>query len=158
MENQKKTSAKKSVLDKNGYIEAVGRRKTSVARVRLHAAGTKEVAPEKADQTAKEQIVINEKKLAQYFPLQNHHRVIVSPFLRSDTLGNFKVTVKVLGGGVSSQAYAIRHGIARALVSFDEELRKKLKPFGYLTRDPRMVERKKYGLKKARRAPQWSKR
>jgi small subunit ribosomal protein S9 len=97
-------------------------------------------------------------KLPNHIFLEKPHRVITSPFQKADLLGKFSVTIQTKGGGVSAQAFAIRHGIARALVSFNEDLRKKLKVFGYLTRDPRVVERKKYGLKKARRAPQWSKR
>jgi len=82
----------------------------------------------------------------------------LAPFEKTDTTGMFDVTVKVSGGGVASQVEAVRHGLSRALVSHNTDLKKKLKVFGFLTRDPRMVERKKYGLKKARRAPQWSKR
>ena len=152
---EKKTSTK---TKKSEYIEAVGRRKTSVARVRLHQNAKSAVIEGNDFTPALELITVNEKPVTVYFPLKNHHRVIVSPFQKSDLLGKFKVTVLVKGGGVSSQAFAVRHGVARALLAFDEALRKKLKHFGYLTRDPRMVERKKYGLKKARRAPQWSKR
>jgi len=155
MTTEKKSPAKKS---ESKYIEAVGRRKTSAARVRLHPIA-KPTTIEGTDFTpALELITVNERPVATYFPLKNYHRVIVSPFQKSDLLGHFKVTVHVVGGGVSSQAFAIRHGIARALLLVNEELRKKLKHYGYLTRDPRMVERKKYGLKKARKAPQWSKR
>jgi small subunit ribosomal protein S9 len=152
---EKKASTK---IKKGEYFEAVGRRKTSVARVRVSKA-TQPIVVEGADFTpALELFVVNEKPVTAYFPLKNHHRVVVSPFQKADLLGQYSVSVKVSGGGVSSQAFAVRHGIARALVTLNEELRKKLKRFGYLTRDPRMVERKKYGLKKARRAPQWSKR
>ncbi|MFA7201987.1 MAG: 30S ribosomal protein S9 [Candidatus Paceibacterota bacterium] len=152
------TTIKKPAVKKGEYLEAVGRRKTSVARVRIYHM-PKPLVVEGTDFTpALELITVNEKPVTTYFPLKNHHRVIVSPFQKSDLLGHFKVTIHTLGGGVSSQAFAVRHGIARALLEFDAELRKKLKKFGYLTRDPRMVERKKYGLKKARRAPQWSKR
>lgn len=143
---------------KGQYIEAVGRRKTSVARVRLYPAGTTIKEEDRTAETQKKNFVVNEKSLADYFALPLHHRLILGPFEKAEMLGGFKVSVHVQGGGVASQAGAVRHGIARALVAFSEELRKKLKRFGYLTRDPRMVERKKYGLKKARRAPQWSKR
>lgn len=148
-----KPVAKKHITakKKDGYIEAIGRRKTSVARVRLIQGG----ADSKGEKAS---IVVNEKALDKYFPLGNHRRIILSPFENSGVAGAFKATVKVVGGGISSQAQAIRHGIAKALVEFDLDLRKKLKSFGYLTGDPRMVERKKYGLKKARKAPQWSKR
>lgn len=143
---------------KGEYIEAVGRRKTSVARVRLYHS-TKTAASNNEDIAAMlEAITVNDRPASSYFPLKNQHAVIMSPFQKTDLVGQFNVTVRVKGGGVSAQAFAIRHGIARALVLFNEDLRKKLKAFGYLTRDPRMVERKKYGLKKARRAPQWSKR
>lgn len=147
------TAAKKRTT-KDGYIEAVGRRKTSIARVRITPAH----GGEATEEGAQKQIIVNEKTLSQYFPLKIHHRMISAPFQKADLLGKFSVTVKVNGGGVASQAGAIRHGIARALINFDANLRSALKKFGYLTRDPRMVERKKYGLKKARRAPQWSKR
>ncbi len=138
------------------YTEAVGRRKTSSARVRLVAAAPQ--TGDALDQAAKKLVTVNDKALEVYFPLQNHQRLIMSPFAKADLLTHYSVSVHVQGGGVASQAGAVRHGIARALVLIDETLRKKLKKFGYLTRDPRMVERKKYGLKKARRAPQWSKR
>lgn len=133
-------------LKKGEYVEAVGRRKTSTARVRIF----------KSEKNGVE-LIVNDKPFEKYFPLGNLQRIVKSPF---DKIGisDIKATIKVLGGGISSQAQAIRHGIARALVVADEELRKKIKKFGFLTRDPRAVERKKYGLKKARRAPQWSKR
>jgi len=154
MTTTKKTATK---AKKGEYIEAVGRRKTSVARVRIYPVS--KAASETADMNSVlENITVNDRPAKTYFPLKNQHRIITSPFEKSDTLGRFSVTVQASGGGVSAQAFALRHGIARALVSFDAEFRKKLKNFGYLTRDPRMVERKKYGLKKARKAPQWSKR
>jgi small subunit ribosomal protein S9 len=134
-------------VKKSRYTEAVGRRKTAVARVRLF----------KADEAEAGQITVNERPFEKYFSLGNHQKTVKSPFERLG-LDILKTSVKVNGGGVSAQAEAVRHGIARALVKMDETLRKKLKQFGFLTRDPRMVERKKYGLKKARRAPQWSKR
>ncbi len=150
------TTKQKKTTHSEAYTEAVGRRKTSTARVRLVRATPQ--SGDGIDQAAKKLITVNDKPLESYFPLQNHQRLIISPFTKADLLTHFKVSVHVQGGGVASQAGAVRHGIARALVSIDETLRKKLKKFGYLTRDPRMVERKKYGLKKARRAPQWSKR
>lgn len=143
----KKTSSEK-------YDEGVGRRKTSIARVRIFVSkksSSKEGSPA-------QEIEVNGKDFKKYFPIANHQRIVISPFEKADLFGHFSVSVKVNGGGVSSQAQAVRHGIARALIIFNPELRKKLKPFGYLKRDPRMVERKKYGLKKARKAPQWSKR
>jgi small subunit ribosomal protein S9 len=146
----KKThSDKVAVAIKKGrYTEGVGRRKTAVARVRIF----------KADATDGGQIIVNEKPLEKYFVIGNHQRTVRSPFERLGLATAFKTTVKASGGGIAAQAEAVRHGIARALVTADEGLRKKLRQYGFLTRDPRMVERKKYGLKKARRAPQWSKR
>lgn len=125
------------------YIEAVGRRKTSVARVRITP-------------SSKISILVNDKDLESYFPIKDMQNTIKQPFGQID--GKFKVTAKIVGGGVHSQAEALRHGIARAIVLNDETLRKTLKKAGYLKRDPRAKERRKFGLKKARKAPQWSKR
>ncbi|AUG56524.1 30S ribosomal protein S9 [Acetivibrio saccincola] len=121
-----------------------GRRKKSVARVRLVPGNGK--------------ILINDRTLDDYFGLETLKVIVRQPLLLTDTLSKFDVLCKVSGGGFTGQAGAIRHGIARALLKVDEELRPALKKAGYLTRDPRMKERKKYGLKKARRAPQFSKR
>jgi len=121
-----------------------GRRKESIARVRLLPGSGK--------------IVINGKEMDQYFGLETLKLIVRQPFVATETEGRFDVIAKVEGGGFSGQAGAIRHGIARALLQADGELRPALKKNGYLTRDPRMKERKKYGLKKARRAPQFSKR
>ncbi|MFC1802215.1 30S ribosomal protein S9 [Patescibacteria group bacterium] len=129
---------------KNRYIEAIGRRKTSGARVRI------------TEGSKKNSFVINGKTLEEYFPV-NDLQVIVKEAL-SKLDNKFSVSAVVNGGGISSQAESIRHGISRALVLFDEELRSKLKKAGFLKRDPRMKERKKPGLKKARKAAQWSKR
>lgn len=123
---------------------ATGRRKCSVARVRL-APGTGK-------------IVVNEKSVIDYFGRRTLELVVNAPFEVTDTVGKFDVSVSVAGGGVSGQAGAVRHGISRALVMTDPELRSALKRAGFLTRDPRMKERRKYGLKKARKAPQFSKR
>ena len=129
---------------KDTYIEAVGRRKTATARVRL-------VAASKATYT------INDKKLEEYFPTADLQRTITDAL--STSLGAaFTISARVSGGGLPAQAEAIRHGIARALVKDDETRRKDLKASGFLKRDPRMKERKKFGLRSARRAPQWSKR
>ena len=122
---------------------AVGRRKKAVARVRLVAGDGK--------------IVINKRDIDDYFGLETLKMTIRQP-LNLTNIGNFDVMVNVKGGGLSGQAGAIRHGISRALVKSDPELRGTLKKAGLLTRDPRMKERKKYGLKAARRAPQFSKR
>ncbi len=126
------------------YIEAVGRRKTSVARVRIFANG--------------EGIIVNEKPYKDYFPTEEMQKIAEDAFRKTRPETRFSVTVKVKGGGIHSQAEAIRHGLARALTEFDAELRTKLKRAGYLTRDSRMKERRKFGLKKARKAPQWAKR
>ena len=121
-----------------------GRRKESVARVRL-VPGTGK-------------IVINDREIDDYFGLETLKVVVRQPMEATGTTGKFDVLVTVNGGGFTGQAGAIRHGIARALLEVDEEYRATLKAAGYLTRDPRMKERKKYGLKAARRAPQFSKR
>lgn len=121
-----------------------GRRKTSVARVRLLPGEGK--------------FIINGRDIDDYFGLETLKMVAKQPLALTNTLGTFDVMVNVYGGGFTGQAGAIRHGIARALLEADANLRAELKRAGYLTRDPRMVERKKYGLKKARRAPQFSKR
>lgn len=129
---------------KEKYIEAVGRRKTSVARVRITPAG-------------KNSITVNEKELHQYFPIDEMQLIAREPFI--EKVGEkFTITAHINGGGIHSQSEALRHGIARALVKWNEELRKPLKKEGYLKRDPRSKERRKFGLKKARKAPQWSKR
>ena len=127
------------------YIEAVGRRKTAVARVRM-------------TEGAKNTLVINDRELNEYFPTEELRNTVKAPFTETKLGAKFKITVKVLGGGVPSQAEAIRLGISRGLLEYDIELRKKLKPLGFLKRDPRAKERRKFGLKKARKAPQWSKR
>lgn len=127
------------------YIGATGRRKTSVARVRITPA-------------SKMSIEVNERSFDDYFPVPELRRNITSTFDAAEITQKFKVTVKVVGGGISSQSVAVSHGVARALEMFDKELRGKLKAKGFLKRDPRSVERKKFGLKKARKSPQWSKR
>ncbi|MCX6760722.1 MAG: 30S ribosomal protein S9 [Candidatus Nealsonbacteria bacterium] len=126
------------------YFEGIGRRKTSTARVRL-------LQDEKT-------IIINEKPLEKYFPTIETQQTVLSVFQKMDMVGKFGVSVRVKGGGINSQSEAIRHGIANALIDFDPESRKTLKNTGFLTRDSRMRERKKFGLKRARRAPQWAKR
>lgn len=127
------------------YFGAVGRRKTAVARVRLWAKGRSE-------------ILVNEKPLEVYFPILELQQIALASLNKMKCLDKFKVQVKVKGGGLCAQAEAIRHGIARALVLFNADFRKRLKKAGFLTRDSRMRERKKFGLKRARRAPQWRKR
>lgn len=127
------------------YFEAVGRRKTSVARVRLW--NKKENG-----------IIVNEKKLHDYFPTLELQSVVKEPLVTMNSEEKFKITVKVSGGGIHSQAEAVRHGISRALIEFNIDFRKRLKKAGFLTRDPRAKERRKFGLKKARKAAQWRKR
>lgn len=126
------------------YIEAVGRRKTATARVRLTPA-------------QKTTYAINERKVDEYFPTEQLQKVIKDAMSAIEG-ASFKISAKVQGGGVPAQAEAIRHGIARALVKDDATRRKELKAAGFLKRDPRMKERKKFGLRSARRSPQWSKR
>ncbi|MGI6145173.1 MAG: 30S ribosomal protein S9 [Clostridia bacterium] len=121
-----------------------GRRKTSIARVRL--------VPGKG------QILINNQPLEKYFGKKTLEKIVKQPLVLTNTEGRFDVLAKVEGGGVTGQAGAVRLGISRALLQFDSEMRPALKRAGFLTRDPRMKERKKYGLKGARRAPQFSKR
>ena len=126
------------------YFYGTGRRKKSVARVRLYP-GTGA-------------ITINGRDISEYFGLETMKLIVNQPFGVTETVGKFDIVANVTGGGFSGQAGAIRHGVARALLQSDAELRPALKKAGFLTRDPRMTERKKYGLKKARRAPQFSKR
>lgn len=130
---------------KQKYFEAVGRRKTSTARVRLYTQGKKD-------------ITINGKPCQDYFPISYLQKTVEEPMEKLKCQGKFGFSVKVNGGGLTGQAEAIRHGIARALVLLNPYFKKRLKKTGLLTRDPRMRERKKFGLKRARRAPQWSKR
>ena len=125
-------------------LYGTGRRKKSIARVRL-VPGTGV-------------ITVNDRTIDEYFGLETLKVIVRQPLVATDTLGKFDVVCKVTGGGFTGQAGAIRHGIARALLNVDEAFRTALKAEGYLTRDPRMKERKKYGLKAARRAPQFSKR
>ncbi|MDR2513670.1 MAG: 30S ribosomal protein S9 [Christensenellaceae bacterium] len=124
--------------------QAVGRRKSSIARVRLVPGEGK--------------ITINRRDIDQYFGLETLKIIVRQPLTLTETTARFDVLINVRGGGTTGQAGAIRHGIARALLKTDAELRDPLKKAGFLTRDPRMKERKKYGLKAARRAPQFSKR
>ena len=131
-------------IERGGYIETTGRRKTSVARVRI-------------SKVAKG-VVINDRPLETYLPTADLARIVMSPFKENEVYAELGATVVVKGGGVVAQAEAIRHGITRALVDFLPEHRKHFKDLGFLTRDSRKKERKKFGLRKARRAPQWSKR
>ena len=126
------------------YFYGTGRRKSSVARVRVYQ-GTGN-------------ITINGRDIGEYFGLDTLKLIVRQPLALTETEGKFDIVCTVQGGGVTGQAGAIRHGLSRALLQYDAELRPTLKKAGFLTRDPRMKERKKYGLKAARRAPQFSKR
>ncbi len=138
---------------KEKYFQAVGRRKESIARIRLYTKKSTDTVEEE-----KALITVNGKDYRNYFSDVNLWNVVESPLRKLKSLNRFKATVVVHGGGLRGQADAIKHGIARALVEFDLNFRKKLKKSGFLTRDSRIKERRKYGLKKARKAPQWQKR
>jgi len=125
-------------------IQTTGRRKRAIARVRIRAGSGK--------------ITINNRDVAEYFPSETHRMILTEPLRITNTAEVYDVDANIDGGGVSGQAGALRHGIARALADLDGELRPELKRNGFLTRDPREKESKKYGLKKARKAPQYSKR
>lgn len=140
----KKPAAKKSTKVKAQEFLGTGRRKCSIARVRIT--------------TGTGSIVVNGKTLDEYFDLETLKTIVKQPLVLTETLGNVDVVVNIYGGGKTGQAGAIRHGITRALIEFRPELRDELKKAGFVTRDARKKERKKYGLKKARRAPQFSKR
>ena len=129
---------------KQPYFYGTGRRKSSVARVRVYAGSGN--------------ITINGRNIDDYFGLETLTRLVRQPLTLTETSDKFDIVCTVAGGGVTGQAGAIRHGLSRALLQYDAELRPVLKKAGFLTRDPRMKERKKYGLKAARRAPQFSKR
>ena len=131
-------------LQNGGYLEAVGRRKTSVARARITKA-------------ARQSLTVNNKEVEEYFKREDERLAVLAPLATAEG-EKFSVTVRVYGGGTHSQAEAVRHAISRALSNSDMNLRSPLKKKGFLTRDPRMKERRKFGLKKARKAPQWSKR
>ncbi len=128
----------------SNYYYGTGRRKSSVARVRVYPGTGK--------------ITINDRDIDDYFGLETLKLIVRQPLALTGTTEKFDIVIRVAGGGVTGQAGAIRHGLSRALLQFDENLRPALKKAGFLTRDPRMKERKKYGLKGARRAPQFSKR
>ena len=130
---------------KRQYQYGTGRRKSSVARVRVYEGGTGS-------------IIINGREIDDYFGLDTLKLIVRQPLVTTDMVGKVDIVCTVKGGGVTGQAGAIRHGISRALLGINAEYRATLKAAGFLTRDPRMKERKKYGLKAARRAPQFSKR
>lgn len=132
------------MYNNDAYFYGTGRRKSSVARVRLYPGTGK--------------VTINDRDIDDYFGLETLKLIVRQPLALTDSLNKFDVVCRVAGGGVTGQAGAIRHGISRAMLKADENYRPALKKAGFLTRDPRMKERKKYGLKAARRAPQFSKR
>lgn len=142
-----KKTEKKKVSDKKDsrYFEAVGRRKTAVARIRIWTKGEKE-------------FLVNTKPCNEYFPTLNLQNNAKSSLIKMNCLDKFKISALVKGGGVNAQSEAVRHGIARVLLMFNPDFKKRLRKAGFLTRDSRMRERKKFGLKRARRAPQWRKR
>lgn len=145
----KKALVKKAPIEKR-YYEAVGRRKKATARVRLFTCQPFE------DEKGK--VLVNGKPYDDFFTTFELQEKVISPLKRMKSLNRFEATVKVKGGGILGQAEAIRHGLSRTLVKFNPDFSKKLKKAGFLRRDPRKKERKKPGLKKARKAPQWSKR
>ena len=126
------------------YHRGTGRRKCAIAQIRVSSGSGN--------------IVVNGKPYQELFTLVDHRRMIEMPFTVTDTVGKYNVEIKVTGGGMTGQAGAIKHGIARALVSLNESFKSPLRQHGLLTRDPRIKERKKYGLKRARKAPQYTKR
>lgn len=130
------------------YYYGLGKRKTAVAQAFLH----------ESEKSTEANATVNGKKYIQYFPMLTHQNVVLAPLKLAGLLNKFEIRIKVGGGGMKGQAEAVRLAIARALIECDSSLKKSLKIAGYLTRDSRIVERKKPGLKKARRAPQWQKR
>ena len=139
---KKKDSLKIQLSDR--HFEGIGRRKTAIARVRITKGSGK--------------ITVNDKEIGSYFQIPELREKALSSITELKVGNPVNISIRVSGGGLRAQAEAIRHGLARALAIFDEGLKKRLRQFGFLTRDSRMVERKKFGLKKARRAPQWKKR
>lgn len=131
-------------MDKHSYFHGTGRRKASVAQVKLTSGNGA--------------IIIDGKPLEERFPSLEHRRIIEQPFIATESSGKYNAVVKVLGGGITGQSAAISHGISRALVNADERFKPVLRQNGLLTRDPRAKERKKPGLKRARKAPQYTKR
>ena len=132
-------------MSESKYIEAIGRRKEAVARVRLHHGGSGTIK-------------IYDRELVEYLPLETMQQAVIAPLKETGMENVFDITVRVMGGGIHGQADGIRLGIARALIDFNPEFRSTLKKAGFLSRDARVRERKKFGHKSARRSPQWSKR
>lgn len=138
-------SIKETAGKPDRYFEAIGRRKTAVARVRLYTKGDKE-------------FIVNDQPYLKYFQTIEDQEASVASMKKMKCLDKFRITIVVKGGGHRAQSEAIRHGTARVLVDFNNNFRKRLRKAGFLTRDPRMRERKKFGLKRARKSPQWAKR
>ncbi len=144
-EDQNKAEKKEPTSSSDGrYFEGVGRRKTAIARVRI--------------MSGRGDARINDKKISEYFKPGELQEMALSPIANLKLEEKFHITVNIHGGGLKAQAEAVRHGLSRALVNLNSDFKKRLRGLGFLTRDSRAVERKKYGLKKARRAPQWKKR
>lgn len=170
VKEKKEELKEEAKISKGVYFYAVGKRKTAIAQVRLYPHTNKTLKANSAENTSgigvgvypesKEVkgILVNKKEVEKYFPITRLKETAVAPLIATANLEKFAVVVRISGGGISGQAEAMRLGIARALVKFDETLKKQLRTLGYMTRDARIVERKKPGLKKARRAPQWAKR
>lgn len=137
------TEASKTI--KGGYIEGIGRRKTAICRARITPA-------------SKSSLIINNRDLASYFPTNTLQKIALEPITKNFSTKVFSISAHIVGGGVNAQAEALRMAISRALVIDDADLRTPIKKAGFLKRDPRAKERRKFGLKKARKAPQWSKR
>jgi len=134
-----------ATTDTKTYIRALGRRKTATAVVKLYENGTNT-------------FTINGKKSSEYFPTEELQKIIHDPIFKTKTTEKYDIVVTVKGSGIHSQAEAVRHGIARILAGQDDDTKNKVKKLGFLKRDPRAKERRKFGLKKARKSPQWSKR
>ena len=157
------TNANQSLSAQTGekYYEAIGRRKSAMARIRIYTKKSSDVSEPESENGAGEKamIIVNDCDYTDYFhhneELQN---IVESPLRKLKSINRFKATVRSSSGGIHGQADAIKHGLSRALVLFDPNFAKKLRKAGYLTRDARAKERRKYGLKKARKAPQWAKR
>jgi small subunit ribosomal protein S9 len=130
---------------KGKYFEAIGRRKTSTARVRIY-------------KSTKTSMVVNERELKDYFKTKEMQKLVLDPIAANEGDSKWEIEVKVMGGGIHSQSEAVRHGLSRAIVESNAEFRPALKELGFLKRDARAKERRKFGLKKARKAPKWSKR
>lgn len=142
---EKKPAVAKSAENKEKYFYGRGGRKTAIARVRIYLKG-------------KGEITVNDMKMNEYFPTKDLQDTVLKPLVLTDHDKNVTVTVRVVGGGKTAQSEAVRHGLARALEVLNSDLRPAMKAEGLMTRDPRVKERKKPGLKRARRAPQWAKR